>query len=134
MMSIVIPRHEFSFSFSRSSGAGGQNVNKVNSKATLSWNIHDSKNLPHDMKERFIAKYQRFMVDQHVVITSQRFRGQLQNIDDCVQKLHALLSTVEFAPKDRKATKPSKSSVHKRLESKKVHSFVKKLRSKKVDW
>ncbi len=133
-MTIIISRSEFTFTFSRSGGAGGQNVNKVNTKATLTWDMLHSTSLSMAVKERFTAKYQRYIVDQQVVITSQRFRSQLQNIDDCVAKLHELIATVEVAPKNRRATRPTKSSVHKRLESKKVHSFAKKLRSKKLDW
>ena len=131
---ISIPLSEISFQFSRSSGAGGQNVNKVNSKATLTWNIVTSPSCPAAVKERFAKTYKRLMVGEIVMISSQRFRSQQQNIDDCLQKLHQLLAEVEYPPKVRHATKPTKSSVHKRLENKKVHSLAKKIRSKKIDW
>lgn len=131
---ISIPLSEISFQFSRSSGAGGQNINKVNSKATLSWNIAASPSCSEAVKKRFAAAYKRFLVGELVMISSQRFRSQQQNIDDCLQKLHQFLAEVEHPPKMRHATKPTKSSVHKRLESKKIHSFSKRLRAKKNDW
>lgn len=128
---ITIPTNEMSFSFSRSSGPGGQNVNKVNSKVTLTWNIVLSTSCHPSVKERFYDKFKQYIVEDCVVIISQKSRSQNQNIDDCIEKLHSLLARVEFAPKVRKATRPTKSSVKKRLESKKINSSKKKLRSEK---
>ena len=128
---IKIPYSEFTFSFSRSSGAGGQNVNKVNSKATLEWDMKSSGAVNRGVKERFAEKYKRFVVDTKVVITSQRQRSQNQNIDDCIAKLHELLRSVEFPPKKRKATKPTRGSVKRRLDGKKMDSIKKKLRREK---
>lgn len=127
----AIPRSEFTFTFSRSGGAGGQNVNKVNSKVTLQWDIFASQSCDQGIKERFISTYPRFIVGNYVVITSQKHRSQHMNIEDCVMKLNDLLSSVKFPPKDRRATKPTKSSVIKRLEGKKIKSFTKKMRSEK---
>jgi len=126
-----IPYSEYKFTFSRSSGAGGQNVNKLNTKATLTWDMHASENCPIGTKKRFEQKYQQYIVGNKVVITSQKHRSQSQNIDDCIAKLHELLMSVRYAPKARKATKPTKGSVRKRLDSKKKLSSKKRLRSEK---
>ncbi len=128
---INIPYPEFHFSYSRSSGAGGQNVNKVNTKATLEWFIDSSMAVNEGIKERFKSKFKRFYVDGRVVISSQRYRTQKQNHDDCIAKLNELLTIVEFPPKKRKATKPTKNSVKNRLDKKRLHSLKKKLRNER---
>jgi len=128
---INIPAGEFKFSFSRSSGAGGQNVNKVNTKATLTWNMSASSAISDAIKERFSKKYARFMVGDEVVIHSQKFRTQNRNSEDCIAKLLKYLSHVESAPKKRVPTKPSKSAVKKRLDQKAKDSQKKKLRREK---
>ena len=129
----AIPQSELQFSFSRSSGAGGQNVNKVNTKATLSWDMDNSPSCFDQVKKRFHQKYKRFVVNGMVVIHSQKHRSQKRNIDDCVEKLHELLLSVEFAPKKRRATKPTKGSVKRRLDGKKMNSLKKRLRTAKHD-
>ena len=133
MEQIKIPFSEFQFSFSRSGGSGGQNVNKVNSKVVLEWDLNASASLHEAMKERFRLKFKGFITDAGMVqIMSQRHRTQKGNIDDCIEKLHAMLSEVRHPPKPRKATKPKFSSVMKRLDSKKKDSLTKRLR--KVDY
>lgn len=122
---------EFKFTFSRSSGAGGQNINKVNTKATLIWNIEESTSVSSFVKDRFKRKYKRFIKDDFVVISSQKSRTQTQNIEDCKHKLHEYLKMVEFAPKTRKKTRPTKGSVKRRLDTKKKNSLTKKNRTEK---
>jgi ribosome-associated protein len=128
-----IPYSEYKFTFSRSSGAGGQNVNKLNTKVTLTWDMESSAHCPVGAKRRFAHRYKQYIVNGNVVITSQKHRSQSQNIDDCISKLNELLMTVRYAPKVRKATKPTKGSVKKRLDSKKRLSSKKRLRSEKFD-
>ena len=128
---INIPDSEFTFTFSRSSGAGGQNVNKVNTKASLVWDLSASSSCSKAVKERFSKKYSRFIVDGVVTIHSQRFRSQVKNISDCKEKLHEFLNSVEKASKRRVATKPTKASVKRRLEQKSKDSKKKKLRQEK---
>ena len=126
-----IAQSEFTLTFSRSSGAGGQSVNKLNTKATLTWNIESSSCCRDEVKKRFIEKYKHYMSGDVVTIRSQRYRSQKRNIDDCVNKLNDFLTSVEYAPKNRRATKPTKGSVKRRLEHKKMRSINKKLRSEK---
>lgn len=123
---------EFIFSFSRSSGAGGQNVNKVNTKVTLHWNALITNSLPRDVQERFLNKYaNRLSEDGVLTLISQKHRSQNLNSTDVVEKLHEMIESVSVAPKPRRATKPSRSSVNKRLNEKKVHGDKKKSRQEK---
>lgn len=127
----MIPVSEFTFTFSRSSGAGGQNVNKVNSKVTMTWDMDASLSIREDVKERFKASYKSYIVSNLVVIHSQKHRSQKMNIDDCIEKLQTMIKSVMHPPKVRRKTRPTKSSVVKRLESKSKKSFLKKLRGEK---
>jgi ribosome-associated protein len=127
-----IPAVEFIFSFSRSSGPGGQNVNKVNTKATLQWNVFANNTLPRDVYERFIAKYaNRISFDGFVTIVSQKTRSQNLNATDVVEKLHEMIDSIAIPKKIRKPTKPSRSAVNKRLNEKKSHGDKKKSRQEK---
>ncbi len=126
---ISIPLREFSFTFSRSSGPGGQNVNKVNTKVTLHWNVVASKSLPDDVRRRFMTRYHRRINDRgELVLHSQRFRDQGRNVADCLEKLRAMLREAAAAPKPRKKTRPSRRSVEKRLEAKRRRSQRKQMR------
>lgn len=128
---IRIPLFEFSFTFSRSSGPGGQNVNKVNTRATLRWPISGSRSLPDAVKARFFARYgSQISGPGEIVITSDRFRSQGRNIADCLEKLRAMLAAVATAPKKRRPTKPTRSSRLARHEGKRLHARKKKLRGR----
>lgn len=120
---------ELNWSFARSSGAGGQNVNKVNSKAVLKWNPLFSSGLTNDVKQRFLERYgSRIGEDGYITIQSERFRDQPQNSRDCIEKLKALILAVAHPPKIRKKTKPTKSSKQRRLTNKKLNSEKKRNR------
>ncbi len=117
---IQIVREEFQFTYMRSSGPGGQNVNKVNSKVRLSWEIGKSSAIPEAVKERFVARYKRRINSEgQLLLTSQRYRDQPKNKDDCLQKLRELILEVATTPKVRKKKKPSFASKQKRIENKK---------------
>lgn len=131
MDKIKIPFSEFSFTFARSSGPGGQNINKVNSKVTLNWRINDSSYCSEAVKIRFKNKYRNYILENgEVQITSQESRSQKVNIDHCIEKLHKLLNDVLVPPKLRKPTKPKKSAILKRLQTKRKDSEKKQLRKK----
>ena len=132
MIKYKIPAAEFAFSFSRSSGPGGQNVNKVNTKATLQWNAFSNTTLPRDVLERFIKKYAKRLNEEGVItLVSQKERSQNLNTIDVVAKLHDMINSVALAPKMRKATKPTRAAVTKRLNEKKSHGDKKKSRQEK---
>ena len=126
---ITIPADELRFTFSRSGGPGGQNVNKVNSKATLHWPAVASTALPPDVRERLLKKFaSRLTVQGEFVISSQESRDQPKNIESCLTKLKEMIVGVLTPPKRRRATKPSKGSKIRRLNEKKSRSAVKKNR------
>jgi ribosome-associated protein len=127
----VIPFSELRFSYARSGGAGGQNVNKVNSKVIMDWDLSASPSLPEDVKERFRARYKNLIKENgEVQLQSDRERSQKMNVDDCIKKLHEMIEKVAVPPRPRKKTRPTKSSVRKRLDSKKLHSAKKESRRK----
>lgn len=131
---IQIPTTEFDFTFSRSGGPGGQNVNKVNTKVTLRWNVRASKTLPDDVRKRFVSKYHRRITkDGDLVMQSQRYRDQGRNVADVLEKLRCLLLEVATAPTRRKPTKPSRGSNERRLEAKRKTSSRKQMRRKPLD-
>ncbi len=126
---IRIPDSELAWTFARSSGPGGQNVNKVSSKASLRWNVVASPSLPPDVRERFLARYgSRLTNEGELIVSSQRYRDQARNVDDATEKLRAMLTAVAAPPKARRATKPTRSSVKRRIESKQARSRAKQLR------
>jgi ribosome-associated protein len=116
---IQIPEGEFHFTFARSGGPGGQNVNKVASKAVLHWDLAASASLPAAVKERFTRQNRwRITTEGVLVLDSQRYRDQAKNVADCLEKLRAMLVRSLHPPKERRPTKPSRSSKERRLQAK----------------
>lgn len=130
-MEISLPLHELEFSYARSSGPGGQNVNKTSTKAILRWNVAASPSIPDAVRARFLARYgARVSADGWVVIASDRFRDQPRNREDCVERLRQWLHAVARPPKPRKKTKPTRTSRERRLASKGRHSEKKRARGR----
>jgi ribosome-associated protein len=126
---IRIPLSEFHFSFARSSGPGGQNVNKVNSKAMLRWKVLESASLPGEVRDRFLARYGKRLTNEgELIVSSQRFRDQGRNISDCLEKLREMLDAIATPPKRRRPTRPTRAAVARRIESKKKGSRKKQMR------
>ena len=126
---IKIKESELHFSFVRSQGPGGQNVNKVSTAVQLRYNIHKS-DVPKHIKELFIDKYSnRISKNGDIIIIAQSYRTQNKNKIDAINRLESLFSDIKI-PVKRIATKPSKASKVKRVESKKKRSLIKKSRKK----
>ena len=120
---------ELRFSFSRSSGAGGQNVNKLNTKATLRWEVLESPSLPAAMRARFAARFaRRISAGGELLLSSQRYRDQGRNVADCLEKLDAMLAEVAKPPTPRRPTRRTRASVERRLAQKQRRSESKRRR------
>lgn len=129
---IEIPESEIQMSAIRSQGAGGQNVNKVSTAIHLRFDINNSS-LPLVYKERLlILDDYRITNAGIIIIKAQRYRTQEQNRIDALNRLQELIQKVTVIPKKRRATKPTKNSQMRRLDSKTKHSLNKKYRSKNI--
>ncbi|MCP4172804.1 MAG: aminoacyl-tRNA hydrolase [Fuerstiella sp.] len=131
---IEINDSEFEFSFARSGGPGGQNVNKVSSKAVLRWDVTRSQALPPGVRQRFLAKYQnRVTRDGMLVLHSQRYRDQGRNVADCRERLREMILQVAKPPVQRRPTRPTRGSQQRRIQNKKQNSDKKRMRRRPSD-
>jgi ribosome-associated protein len=131
-MDIVIPDSEIEISAIRAQGSGGQNVNKVSSAIHLRFDIGASS-LPEIYKERLLKlSDQRITREGVVVIKAQRYRSQEKNREEALRRLHDLVDSVAELPRERKPTKPTRSSQKKRLESKTQRGQLKIMRKKSL--
>lgn len=122
---------EFQFFTSKSSGPGGQNVNKVNSKVELRFDVHNSVLLTQGQKDIICLKLASKISDEGILsVVSQKDRSQLSNKEDAIQKLYQLLTKALTPVKPRKKTRPTQSSVEKRLTQKRLKSETKQNRQK----
>lgn len=122
----TIPEGEYALAFSRSSGAGGQNVNKVNSRAELRLPVRGSPYIPEHVQRRLLERLGNRMTQEGVLlISSQRFRDQGRNISDCHEKLQALVAEALHDDPLRRPTRPTRGSVERRVSEKKHRARVK---------
>ena len=131
--SFEIDDRDLQIDFIRSSGPGGQNVNKVATAVQLRFNVRESS-LPEEAKTRLIHLAGKRMTSEGVlVLEAKRFRTQEQNREDAIQRFIGLVRKSFEKPKPRKKTKPTKASKEARLKEKKRKGEIKRLRNKSFD-
>jgi ribosome-associated protein len=131
---IVIPDEELEWKFIRSSGPGGQNVNKVASAVQLRFDVLHSPSLPDDVRVRLLRLAgHRLTKDGVIIVTARECRDQVRNRQIARERLAELIRRATFVPKKRKATRPTKASKERRIESKKRNARTKRQRSKRFE-
>lgn len=127
---VTIPAYEIEFSAIRAQGSGGQNVNKVSSAIHLRFDIHQSS-LPEFYKERLLGlSDSRINKEGILIIKAQTFRTQEKNREDALERLRQIILDAIQVQKARHATKPTRSSQHKRMDKKTQRGKTKSLRGK----
>ncbi len=125
-----VPTNEIQITFARSSGPGGQNVNKVSSKAQLRWDIWGSRGYSTDEKARLVRELTSYLTwKNEVVLQSDETRSQLQNKERVIRKLNTLVDKALLPLKLRVPTKPTRGSKERRIEGKKLNTQKKRRRS-----
>lgn len=126
----IVNPEEVELSAIRAQGPGGQNVNKVSNAIHLRFDIVNSS-LPDIYKERLLAlSDQRITKDGVIVLKAQQSRSQEQNKEDALRRLQEMIDGITFLPALRRATKPTRGSQRRRLDSKSTHGAQKQLRGK----
>src|SRR5436309_2462961 len=126
---IAIPLSEFRFEFSRSGGPGGQNVNKVHSRAVLRWKPAESPSLPGPVKDRLLAALApRLTGEGELLVGSQRTRDRGRNVEDCLEKVRLLVRAAARPPAARRPSRPTRGSRLRRAADKARRAEAKRLR------
>ncbi len=132
-LTLTIPQRELEWTAVRSSGPGGQNVNKVSSKVELRFDFEASDSLSDSVKARLRALAQhRLDGEGRILITSQVTRNQPQNLADARNRLADLIAKAMVTPKRRRPTRPTKAAKRARLNDKRVNSKKKQSRARKT--
>ena len=131
---LIIPSNELQWRFSRSSGPGGQNINKIESQVEIMFNIQKSSSLNSSQKYRLRKKLNNKIVNGYISIKVQKTRSQLKNRAIAIKKLSSLIKSVIMSEeKVRKTTTPTKSSQKRRIESKKKRGKLKENRQTQLE-
>jgi len=131
---IIIPAGELQLSFARSAGPGGQNVNKVSSKAVLRWQVVATASLPEAVRRRFVTRYaNRINVAGELVLSSDEYREQPRNTAACMERLRTMILAVLVPPRRRVKTRPPRAAVERRIKSKQQTSEKKQRRRYRGD-
>ncbi len=131
---IRLDESELEFAFVRSSGPGGQNVNKVATAVQLRFDLVNSRSLPADVRARMIARAGKKLTREGVLIlTAQRFRTQERNRADAIERLVEMIRAAATPLKRRTKTKPTRASKHARVDQKRRRSSTKRLRGRPSD-
>jgi ribosome-associated protein len=126
---MTIPAAELAWRFSRSSGPGGQGVNTTDSRVELSWDLAGTPLLPTSLKERAVQRLGARLVQGVLTVTASEHRSQLRNREAAAARLGALVAAaIAPPPRSRRATKPSKGSVERRIAQKKRRGETKRNR------
>jgi ribosome-associated protein len=129
---IIIPDEELKEEFFLSSGAGGQHVNKVATAVRLRFNVLETQALPPQLQTRIIEKYKHRLTNQgEILVEARRSRNREKNRLDASERLRQMIISILHPPRKRRPTKPTRSSVERRLQTKKKHGFAKKQRSQR---
>ncbi|MEM6292646.1 MAG: alternative ribosome rescue aminoacyl-tRNA hydrolase ArfB [Myxococcota bacterium] len=120
MNALVIPARDLSWTAARASGPGGQNVNRVASKVDLRFDLPANRSLRADLRARLRERYAtRLDADGRLVVVSQSARTQAGNLSLARERLAALVAAAAHVPKTRRATKPTRGSIRRRIDAKK---------------
>jgi ribosome-associated protein len=124
-----VPFREIVFRFVRSSGPGGQNVNRVKSKAVMRWNVRASPSIAEDVRARFVARFAaRITAEGDLLLASDRHRERERNRQDCLERLSRMLASVAASPRPRRKTRTPRSVRERRMHDKRMRAETKRRR------
>ena len=127
-----LPESEMTWRFSRSSGAGGQHVNTTDTRVELTWSLADTTALTEDQKALAAQRLRSRLVDGSITVVSSTYRSQHRNREAARVRLEELVTRAIVPPRPRRATRPTRASVERRLDAKKRRGHVKK--SRRAQW